>query len=801
MAINHLQGYAFAKKTGDTIYVFEGPHALADFMPVIAEGSDVPRMLKDRFADVINVRDFGAKGDGTTDDTESVSAALSYAASVDKPVLLDGQFLISSLTIPDGLKIFGYPQFIDKGTQGEHSYVLTIGKNVVAEKLKLTLKNNNIYRWGLSVGNGCSIDRIEVTADSLFNSESVHLKGDNIYIGHIYVHNVQRGFTIGAYQDIDRTTGKTDDGREFYSGITVDSYLLQDMVQGIRIGRATHCRIGDGEIQAIPEDVERNPDNGYNGIYISGSSFCVVGDVKLDRILEHSIRIGGDDCGPEGSKKATHDIHFGRIISYRQGGSALKINPEINAKAYNITVGAITSVDAGIRTHSVNRRLSSLRISHCDSFSCDSVVSLTSDISVIGAGDGQYQPETDIVEITDSSNVYIRSVYADCVGRSLVSFNEENDVDEDIDSSDLTCKNIQIDGVSCFEKTAIGGWHALYIPSQMSMAVDNLKVFGVNTFGTNFSGFVSGTASTVTNASIQVVSSVGVNSIPGYFTISTISGNQCFVIARNIANEFDASDAMGSATAVVKGAQTNSGPGLGGAAMVYVRRSGYRPAGAIASMEGTTGGESGLAVLTATGTTASNALKATWTFDSVDSALAPYLDNDANLGASSKRIKNIFATTGSINTSDYRAKQNISNIADDLLKAWGKVGFKVFQFKDSVKEKGINARYHIGVIAQDVQTAFSEYGLDATRYGLFCHDQWPEQKVSVVVVDEPAVLAEDGSEISPERCHTETRVLSAGDLYGVRYEEALVLECAYLRNRLSKIETVLASHGITLGDE
>ena len=60
--INHLQGYAFAKKTGDTIHIFEGPHALADFMPVIAEGSDVPRMLKDRFADVVNVRDFGARG-------------------------------------------------------------------------------------------------------------------------------------------------------------------------------------------------------------------------------------------------------------------------------------------------------------------------------------------------------------------------------------------------------------------------------------------------------------------------------------------------------------------------------------------------------------------------------------------------------------------------------------------------------------------------------------------------------------------------------------------------------------------
>ena len=65
--IKRLKGYAFAKKKGDRIDVFEGPHTLADFFSVIAEGSDVPRMLKDRFADLVNVRDFGARGDAACD--------------------------------------------------------------------------------------------------------------------------------------------------------------------------------------------------------------------------------------------------------------------------------------------------------------------------------------------------------------------------------------------------------------------------------------------------------------------------------------------------------------------------------------------------------------------------------------------------------------------------------------------------------------------------------------------------------------------------------------------------------------
>lgn len=88
----YLEGVALVKKKGDTIYVFEGPHALADFMPVIAEGSDVPRMLKDRFADVVNVKNFGAKGDGVTDDTEAIQAALAAGTFAFVP---EGQFKLS----------------------------------------------------------------------------------------------------------------------------------------------------------------------------------------------------------------------------------------------------------------------------------------------------------------------------------------------------------------------------------------------------------------------------------------------------------------------------------------------------------------------------------------------------------------------------------------------------------------------------------------------------------------------------------------------------------------------------------
>src|SRR4029077_19682608 len=43
---------------------------------VTATGSTTPRMLPDRFADWVNVKDFGAKIDGTTPDGPAIGAAL-----------------------------------------------------------------------------------------------------------------------------------------------------------------------------------------------------------------------------------------------------------------------------------------------------------------------------------------------------------------------------------------------------------------------------------------------------------------------------------------------------------------------------------------------------------------------------------------------------------------------------------------------------------------------------------------------------------------------------------------------------
>jgi hypothetical protein len=104
----------------------------------------------------------------------------------------------------------------------------------------------------------------------------------------------------------------------------------------------------------------------------------------------------------------------------------------------------------------------------------------------------------------------------------------------------------------------------------------------------------------------------------------------------------------------------------------------------------------------------------------------PLADNITALGSASERWSVVYAATGTINTSDANLKQDLEefNEAERLVAIRIKGLIKKFRFKDAVAKKGNAARIHVGVIAQEVQAAFEDNGLDATNYGIFCLDTW-----------------------------------------------------------------------------
>ena len=133
-------------------------------------------------------------------------------------------------------------------------------------------------------------------------------------------------------------------------------------------------------------------------------------------------------------------------------------------------------------------------------------------------------------------------------------------------------------------------------------------------------------------------------------------------------------------------------------------------------------------------------------------------------------------------TSDARLKTPLDSIPNEILDAWDDVNWGQFKFLDAVSEKGDSARNHLGLISQQVQSAFSKHGLDACDYGFICHDEWEDEYYEDTETNEKKLLKK------------------AGELWMIRYTEALCMEAAYnrrevkrLKERLSRLEERLAS--------
>jgi hypothetical protein len=106
------------------------------------------------------------------------------------------------------------------------------------------------------------------------------------------------------------------------------------------------------------------------------------------------------------------------------------------------------------------------------------------------------------------------------------------------------------------------------------------------------------------------------------------------------------------------------------------------------------------------------------------------VDNTNDLGTASVRWDDVYATNGTIQTSDANEKQDIEALseAETRVAVAAKGLLRKFRWKSAVEEKGDDARVHFGIIAQDLQAAFEAEGLDAGRYAMFIHSTWTDEE-------------------------------------------------------------------------
>ena len=164
-------------------------------------------------------------------------------------------------------------------------------------------------------------------------------------------------------------------------------------------------------------------------------------------------------------------------------------------------------------------------------------------------------------------------------------------------------------------------------------------------------------------------------------------------------------------------------------------------------------------------------------------------DNTTDLGSSSTRMDDIYATNPTIQTSDANLKQQIASLTDAEITAAKAISklFKTFKWNDKVAEKGDAARTHTGVIAQEVEQAMTDAGLDAGNYAFFIRGVWWEADETYTDddgVEQTITNTYDTLEEAPAGATERTRL-------GIRYPELLAFIGAATEQRLASIEARL----------
>lgn len=789
-------------------YEFDGYFAVGGFGDAGKEGEDISsryvktngstkrRTLVERFADVVNVRDFGAKGDGVTDDTAAIQAAL--RASYEK-----GRGVVC---IPSGTYLL--------------SDTLYLGGDLdVRMDAQCVLKRNAPY--GVMFANCLG----ETFQEFYYRQSSGYNGHANISVVGGTIDGNVRTFGVGNHLN----------GFTFYDthDVVVEGVTFRDWGHNhqIQFGAAKNCKVlrcvfkgqaWETSYSAMPECIQLDrrtlsADSAFypiDGVEVAGCYF-----------VPDTSDVSGEVGGPPPLAMGSHAPNPAKNISFHD----------------NVIVGAKIGIEFfsydGVSIYG-NRIVDAEKGIYFGAWVWDSVDTASSDIGLgcknvqifgnyinasaagIGMAGRNTSASQESIQEYYNENVSIQNnvICGACSTVGIETFATKNAiVSGNLISTTKGVLNIRDCKKAVISNNRIENNNYLYqiiVSAALDYTDEKYYCEDVSFIGNTFKNTFVSDASVY---SIWVERAKRTNILGNTFDLPPSSQ---FAVRSDVnAQETFVSGNINSGSASSKvvqslSAQTNSiGPNYGfdpysynfklldcgplsisqeaGLSSLHFNRVGYN--NVTVQCDGKN--SSGLA-LRGVGSDGEFFEKGFW-FNLQAGGLMPYESGTQPLGYSDRLWSQVYAATGTINTSDERAKTSVVAPDEALMRAWGKVNFRVFQFKDAVEKKGSEARLHVGVIAQQVIEAFASEGLDATRYGLLCYDKWGDEYENVEVVDQAEVLGANGEVVTPAVTHTERRkVLKAGDRYGIRYEEALALEAAYQRWELEKIKKRLSWTGV-----
>jgi hypothetical protein len=159
-----LPSQAMAARTvvaNDTAGAANGAAVAVDDLTVLADGSTTRRDLSARFSDVINVKDYGATGDGVTDDTAKLQEAATFAGTSGRSLFIPGTSsyykLSDTISIPAGVTVYGAG---------------------LKSRIKQTAREKNVF----SLANDCVLDGLNIEGDGSSSTGIDFTKNNGVVI-------------------------------------------------------------------------------------------------------------------------------------------------------------------------------------------------------------------------------------------------------------------------------------------------------------------------------------------------------------------------------------------------------------------------------------------------------------------------------------------------------------------------------------------------------------------------------------------------------------------------------------------
>jgi hypothetical protein len=246
--------------------------SMTDSSLVTATGSTTPRTTSNRAADVVNVKDFGALGNGVADDTAAIQAAINYAQVSPRGacVLLPrGTYNITGLTIanPGHLTIKGVHQtWFDGGTKLQYTgtgNAISINAAAGSPAYRVRLQDFGIWFSSATANAGVYVQNLsEIYIDNIgingnWSIQTVangfDIDGAGItYFTQCIVQQVTTAFNIRGY-----STSQI-------SGLSINKCNLFWCNVMVRAGLATYLHFYDNWVEAFQSGIliDSNYDNG-----------------------------------------------------------------------------------------------------------------------------------------------------------------------------------------------------------------------------------------------------------------------------------------------------------------------------------------------------------------------------------------------------------------------------------------------------------------------------------------------------------------------------------------------------------